>query len=214
MHKDIGSILRLHPLGEHGLIVTWCTANHGIIRTAARGARKPGSDYTGRLDLFHECELLFTPARSGDLHTLGSVTLLSPRLGLRQNLSKLRLASYMARLLLATVEPGGPLTAQGTSTLAAYPAAYPAAYLAAAPSPSQVPTSMPEEAAWHHLLAAALDYLEQCPTPPRAAVLHRFERRLAELHGLYSPLLPPWQALTNHFHHLPSGRTELLNALA
>ncbi len=188
MEKDIGSILRLHPLGEHGLIVCWSTAGHGIIRTAARGARKPGSDYTGRLDLFHECELLFTPALSGDLHTLGSVSLITPRLGLRQNLTKLRLASYMARLLLTTVEPGG-----------------------AAQAPAD---TLPEYAAWHRLLAAALDYLEQCPTPPRKAVLHRFERRLAELHGLYSPALPPWQTLQNHFHHLPSGRGELLESLA
>ncbi len=183
MNKDIGCILRLHPLGENSLIVCWCTAGHGIIRTAARGARKPGSDYTGRLDLFHECELLFSPARSGDLHALGSVSLLSPRLGLRQHLAKLRLASYMARLLLATVEPG---SASGS----------------------------PEEAGWHRLMAAALDYLEQCPAPPRAAVLHRFERRLAELHGLYSPALPPAQALLNHFRNLPGGRSELLASLS
>ncbi len=184
MEKDIGTILRMFPLGENGLIVCWCTAEHGIIRTAARNARKAGSDYAGRLDLFHECELLFTPARSGDLHTLGSVALISPRLGLRQNLSKLRLASYMARLLLATVEPGGS------------------------------PTSTPEDAAWHRLLAAALDYLEQSPSPPRAAVLHRFERRLAELHGLYSPALPPHRALLNHFQHLPAGRAKLLESLS
>ncbi len=183
MEKDIGTILHLHPLGEHGLIVSWCTAGHGIIRTAARGARKPGSDYTGRLDLFHECELLFAPARSGDLHTLGSVTLLSPRLGLRQDLQRLRLASYMARLLLATVEPG-----------------------------NATPTHSPEEAAWHHLIAAALDYLAQ--TAPRAAILHRFERRLAELHGLYTPTLPPHQTLLNHFQHLPNGRGDLLATLA
>ncbi len=182
MEKDIGCVLHLLPLGENGLIVSWCTAAHGIIRTAARGARKPGSDYTGRLDLFHECELLFAPARSGDLHTLGSVALISPRLGLRQNLAKLRLASYMARLLLATVEPGSPTT--GSSA---------------------------EDAAWHHLTAAALDYLEQ--SAPRAAILHRFERRLAELHGLYSPALPPHQALLNHFHHLPAGRAKLLEKL-
>ncbi len=183
MEKDIGCILRLLPLGEHGLIVCWCTAGHGIIRTAARNARKPGSDYTGRLDLFHECELLFTPARSGDLHTLGSVALISPRLGLRRDLAKLRLAGYMARLLLATVEPGSPTA--GNSA---------------------------EDAAWHHLTAAALDYLEQ--SPPRAAILYRFERRLAELHGLYSPALPPHRALLNHFHHLPTGRSELLESLA
>ena len=105
MEKDIGTILQLHPLGEHGLIVCWCTAAGGIIRTAARNARRPGSEMSGRLDLFHECELLYRPATGGrDLHTLSSAELVNPRLALRSNLSRLRLCSYMARLMLATVE--------------------------------------------------------------------------------------------------------------
>lgn len=106
MEKDTGTILRQQPLGEHGLIITWCTAEHGIVRTAARLARKPGSELSGQVDLFHECELLYRTASQGDLHTLTSVHLLSPRLALRSQLLRLRLASYMARLLLATVEPG------------------------------------------------------------------------------------------------------------
>ncbi len=185
MEKDKGSILRLHPLGENSLIVCWCTARHGIIRTAARGARKPNSDYAGRLDLFHECELLFTPARQGDLHALGSIALLSPRLGLRQELTRLRLASYMARLLLATVEP-----AQGSEALEA------------------------ESAPWHALIAGALDYTADPQTRLRPAILERFERRLAELHGLYSPALPPHQALLQHYRQLPAGRSGLMEALA
>lgn len=105
MEKDIGTVLQLHPLGEAGLIVSWCTSQHGIIRTAARNARKPGSDFCGRLDLFHECELLFRPApRGSDLHTLTSIELLNPRLQLRRHLVKLQLCSYIAKLLLATVE--------------------------------------------------------------------------------------------------------------
>ena len=105
MEKDIGTILQLHPLGEHGLIVCWCTAAGGIVRTAARNARKPGSELSGRLDLFHECELLYRPATKGsDLHTLSSAELVNPRLALRSNLTRLRLCSYMARLMLATVE--------------------------------------------------------------------------------------------------------------
>ncbi len=175
------------PLGEHGLIVCWCTAAHGLIRTAARNARKPGSDYTGRLDLFHECELLFTPARSGDLHSLGSINLVNPRLGLRNSLARLRYASYMARLLLATVEPG-------SATAPTAPAA----------------AETRENAAWHALISAALDYLAS--TTPRPAILERFERRLAELHGLYSPSIPPHMALMHHFQHLPAGRAELLDS--
>lgn len=106
--REQGCILKLSPLGDYGLIVTWCTAGHGVLRTAARNARKPGSDFTGRLDLFHECELMFSQPARGDLATLHSAELLSPRLPLRRSLLQLRLCSYLANLLLATVEPGAP----------------------------------------------------------------------------------------------------------
>lgn len=175
MEKDTGSILRQQPLGEHGLIITWCTREHGILRTAARLARKPGSELSGQVDLFHECELVFRPASQGDLHTLTSVNLLSPRLALRGSLVKLRLASYLARLLVATVEDG-----------------------AAEPS-------------WHMLISGALDYVAE--SAPRRAVLLHFEKRLAELHGLYSPAELPHHALLRHFQHLPAGRSELLELL-
>ncbi len=175
MEKDTGTILRQQPLGEHGLIITWCTARHGIIRTAARLARKPGSELSGQVDLFHECELLYRPATQGDLHTLSSVNLISPRLALRSQLTRLRLASYMARLLLATVEAGAP------------------------------------DAAWHKLISGALDYV--ATSEPRRAVLLHFEKRVAELHGLFTPEQLPHHVLLRHFQHLPAGRSELLEAL-
>ena len=175
MEKDTGTILRQQALGEHGLIITWCTAEHGIVRTAARMARKPGSDLSGQVDLFHECELLYRPATQGDLHSLSSVNLLSPRLPLRSQLVRLRLASYMARLLLATVETGSA------------------------------------DAEWHKLISGALDYV--AANEPRRAILLHFEKRLATLHGLYSPAEAPYNALLRHFQHLPAGRAELLASL-
>lgn len=175
MEKDLGTILRLYPLGEYGLIICWCTAEHGIIRTAARNARKPGSDFYGRIDLFHECELLFRPADKNGLCTLSSAALLNPRLPLRSNLNRLRLASYMASLLCATVEEGAA------------------------------------ESCWHTLISQALDYVAQ--SEPRAAILHHFEKRMAELHGLFSPETAPHHALSHHFRHLPGGRAELIEHL-
>ncbi len=98
------SVLRLYPYGEHGLIVVLSTEEHGVIRALARQARKAGSDFFGLIDLFYECEIHGTRAKKGDLHTLKSVQLLRPRLELRKQLLKLRLASYMSRLIEATVE--------------------------------------------------------------------------------------------------------------
>lgn len=109
MPQDTGIILKTYPLGETGLIVVWSTADHGIIRTAARTALKPGGDFFGRLDLFFEAELLWETSKTGDLDHLKSVSLLNPRLALRHSFPKLRLAGYMTKLLLATVEPRTPI---------------------------------------------------------------------------------------------------------
>lgn len=173
--RDTGTILKLSPLGDHGLIVVWCTAAHGIVRTAARNARKPGSDFTGRLDAFLEGELLYSFPARGDLATLHSCELIAARLPLRGDLAKLCLAGYLCRLLLATVEPGD---------------------------------GNPE---WHKLISGALDYVAS--STPRLAILEHFEKRLATLHGIYSPVLPPHQALLRHFQNLPSGRLQFLDYL-
>lgn len=173
--KDRGSILTLTPLGEQGCIITWCTAERGLLRTAARDVRKPGSVFAGRVDLFHDCELLYVPAKQGDLHTLRSIELLHPRLELRRSLASLRLASHMARLIISTVE---------------------------------IEDSDP---AWHTLIQGALDYL--CTHAPSERILQHFEKRLATLHGLYSPAISPAAALLRHFKNLPPGRTELIAAL-
>lgn len=174
--REQGCILRLSPLGDYGLIVTWCTSEHGVLRTAARNARKPGSDFVGRLDLFHQCELVYAEASRGDLASLQSADLLNPRLGLRGSLTRLRLSSYMVNLLLSTVEPSAP----------------------------------GEE--WHKLIAGALDYVAD--NVPRLAILEHFEKRLATLHGIFTPGMSAHAALLQHFRHLPSGRSELVDALS
>lgn len=45
MNAD-ATVLKLYPLGENGLIVVWCSGE-GIIRTAAKGARKQSSPFAG-----------------------------------------------------------------------------------------------------------------------------------------------------------------------
>ena len=174
--REVGTILRLFPLGEHGAIVCWCTPGHGIVRTAARSAFKPGSELAGVVDLFHECEFIYHPTAKSDLCTLDSAELISPRLALRGNLVRLRLASYMAQLVLSTVEPG-----------------------------------VPEDPGWHKLITTALDYVTEAALRPE--ILLRFERRLAELHGLYAAGVNAQRALLHHFTHLPAGRDELLAQL-
>ncbi len=106
---NYGTILKTYLLGESGLIVVWSTEEYGIIRTAARYALRPNSEFSGRIDLFHACEAEWNPTSKGDLHTLTGITLQKPRLGLRKNLASLQLASYMVQLLLHTVETQTPI---------------------------------------------------------------------------------------------------------
>ncbi len=175
IESDTGCVLKLFPHGEHGAIVSWCTSHHGIVRTAAHSILKPGSEMSGVVDLFHECELLFRTSSKSDLCTLTSANLLDARLGLRSSLKRLRLAGYMARLLLSTVEPGA------------------------------------QDPRWHSLMAGALDYVASAL--PRPEILLHFEKRLAELHGLYSTEVEPFTALLQHFSSLPAGRDALMRDL-
>lgn len=101
------TVLKLYPLGENGLIAVWCT-EEGLIRTAAKSARKPGS-LAGRLDIFYQCRMQWTQAKKGDLHTLTSADLLSPRLALRKSYLRLSAAGYFARLFLQMLEPDTPI---------------------------------------------------------------------------------------------------------
>lgn len=102
------TVLKLYPLGENGLIAVWCT-EEGLIRTAAKSARKPGSPFAGCLDIFYQCRMQWTQAKKGDLHTLTSADLLSPRLALRKSYLRLSAAGYFARLFLQMLEPDTPI---------------------------------------------------------------------------------------------------------
>ena len=107
MHEIQATLLRLHPLGENGVIAIWISPA-GIQRTAAKGALSPKSPFRGSLDLFFQCDIRWSPAKSGDLHTLTSTSIINPRLGLRSHFSRLSAASYFALLLLSTMESGTP----------------------------------------------------------------------------------------------------------
>ncbi len=104
--RETGTVLHLFPYGNHGAVICWCTAQHGILRTASRNALKPGAGISGVVDLFHECELVYRVPSRGDLCSLVSADLINPRLPLRGDIVRLRMAAYMTNLLLHTVEPG------------------------------------------------------------------------------------------------------------
>lgn len=67
-------LLRKMSWSETSLIITWLTERFGTVRTVARGARRPKSEFAGMLDLFYGADIAFSLSRKGDLHTLREVS--------------------------------------------------------------------------------------------------------------------------------------------
>jgi DNA repair protein RecO (recombination protein O) len=70
-------LVRKMPWSETSLIVTWLTERFGTVRTVARGARRPKSEFAGMLDLFYGADIALSFSRKGDLHTLREVSVRS-----------------------------------------------------------------------------------------------------------------------------------------
>ena len=104
-----GLILRTRPLTETSLIIQWITPDLGRIATVAKGARRPKSPFTGKMDLFYESQFSFLRSRKSDLHTLKEVKLLNPHSRLRQSLEAITLGSYFAVLVEYASETETPV---------------------------------------------------------------------------------------------------------
>lgn len=109
MEHDQANLIRTYPLTETSLIVVWCTQNHGLMRTAAKGAKRPKSPFAGKLDLFFNCSISWQPARRSDLHRLAETTVDDFRQGLRQSYLRTLAASYFVKLIEQVVEPATPI---------------------------------------------------------------------------------------------------------
>ncbi len=109
MEKTTATLVRRTALTETSLIVHWCSKECGLIKTVAKGARRPGSPFAGKLDLFYEAEIELVRSRKSDLHTLKDLAILKSRLGLRQSYVQTLAASYFVKLLDLVAEPETPI---------------------------------------------------------------------------------------------------------
>ncbi len=100
-----GVILRVTKLTETSSIVRWSTAEHGIIDTLAKGARRSNSRFAGKIDIFFSAELGWQRAKSGRLHYLRECDVADFREGLRRNYPTTLLAGYCCGLLDQVSEP-------------------------------------------------------------------------------------------------------------
>jgi len=109
MEKSSGIIIRLTRLTESSVIVHWCTQEDGVIKTVAKGARRPKSAFAGKLDLFFEGELMWVRSRKSELHTLREVVVADYRENLRKRYADTVTASYFIDLLARVVELDHPV---------------------------------------------------------------------------------------------------------
>jgi DNA repair protein RecO (recombination protein O) len=108
MEQSSAILVRLTKLSDTSLIVHWFTERAGLIKTVARGARRPASPFAGKLDLFFGAEIVWAPAKRGDLHALKEASPVEWRTGLRKTYIATLLAGYCCTLLAKAVEPGHP----------------------------------------------------------------------------------------------------------
>ena len=109
MDKARGIVIRLTKLSDTSLIVHWCTREAGLLKTVAKGARRPKSPFAGKLDLFVEAELVWVPSRKSELHILKEVAVADFKTALRKRYADTVLAAYFGQLLEQVVEREHPV---------------------------------------------------------------------------------------------------------
>lgn len=98
MEQTPAILLRKTPWSETSLIITWLTERFGTVRTVARGARKPGSAFAGKLDAFFLANISFSLSRTGTLHALREAEVVTVFDASRAGSAGFYLASYFAEL--------------------------------------------------------------------------------------------------------------------
>ncbi|MDE0569669.1 MAG: DNA repair protein RecO [Verrucomicrobiales bacterium] len=109
MNKCQGTIIRRIPLTETSMIVTWCTIEHGILKTVAKGARRLKSPFFGKIDLFFEAEFEISRSKKSDLHSLRDIAIINTRAKIRESYQKTLAASYFVELINKVSEPEAPI---------------------------------------------------------------------------------------------------------
>lgn len=109
MEKATANLIRRIPLTETSLIIHWCSDSQGLIKTVAKGARRPKSRFAGKLDLFFRCEIEIVHSRKSDLHILTDLAILKMRTGIRNTYLQTLAAAYFIKLIERVVEPATPI---------------------------------------------------------------------------------------------------------
>lgn len=95
-YKVTGINVGSFNLGESDKVLTIFTAERGLVRAVAKGARKPGTKMVGRADPLNVNKLLIARGKTLDIITQAETIQTFPRL--REDLTRLTYALYYAEL--------------------------------------------------------------------------------------------------------------------
>jgi len=109
LEKTTANLIRRIPLTETSLIIHWCSDSQGLIKTVAKGARRPKNRFAGKLDLFFQCEIEIVRSRKSDLHILKDVAVLKTRVGIRNSYAQTLAAAYFVKLIERVAESATPI---------------------------------------------------------------------------------------------------------
>lgn len=97
-------VLRRTKLGESDVIVTLLSSDGSQVRAVAKGARKPSSAFSSRLEVYAVCDLLLAHGRSLDI--VKEARLVEGNAHLRSDLTLMEAAAPMVELLDRTTQVG------------------------------------------------------------------------------------------------------------
>lgn len=96
VYKTEAVVIRRANLGEADRVVTLFSRDHGKLSAVAKGARKPGSRFAGRLELFTQLRALLAHGRTLDV--VSQVEVIDPFAAIRADLGRLGAASFVAEV--------------------------------------------------------------------------------------------------------------------
>jgi len=106
VYKTEGIVLRTRSLGEADTLVTLYTKEHGKVRAAARGARRPRNRLMGPAQVFtHGRYILF---KGKQLDTLSQGDIIHSYQAFREDLDWMASAMYAAEVMDVLIEEGEP----------------------------------------------------------------------------------------------------------
>jgi DNA repair protein RecO (recombination protein O) len=103
-YREQGIVLRTYKLGETDRILHLCTQGRGKVRAVAKGVRRPGSKFGGRLEPYSHVDLQLYEGRNLDV--VNQAELIAPHARVREDYALSACASAMTELTDLVAQEG------------------------------------------------------------------------------------------------------------